>query len=171
MSADFLAWLTAWLRRHPVQDPPQHASYAQEVLARVKTQDARAAAPAWRWMAAPRLAWMAATVAACGLALVCLRRLPSQTASVQDAVDVLAAVGELDHVNAADLEQEAVFVDQMVLAEAQADTQDDAWLQETLELLNQVDDKSAVDAPESGASPDELLKELEQLDESEITSS
>lgn len=170
MSAEFLSRLTAWLRRHPIHDPPadQQASYTAEVMARVS---APVLAPAFRWVVRPRLTWALATVAACGMALMVVQRQPARVAQlVQQDADVLAAIGELDPLSGAELEQDAVLIDQLMLAEAQSAVQDEAWIEETTELLNAVDDGTALEAS-NGESMEELLHELELLDEHDIASS
>lgn len=175
MSADFLTWLTAWLRRHPVQAPPadEQASYTAGVMARVG-----APAPAYRWVMRPRISWALATAAACGMALMAVQRQPSSSErmavkmaqDLQLAMDVLAAVGEVDPLSVDELEQDAVLLDQLMLAEAQSEVQDEAWIEETTELLNAVEDDPALEAS-NGESMEELLHELELLDEHEIASS
>jgi len=131
-------------------------------------------APAFRWAVRPRTLWALATVTACGMALMVVQRTPSaaarMAADVQRTVDVLAAVGEIDPLSGAELEQDAVLMDQIMLAEAQDEAEDDLWIEDTLDLLNQVEE-DAVAGSESSESVDELLHELELLDEHDIASS
>lgn len=185
MSADFMTWLTSWLRRHPVQSPPQDPAYTAEVMARVTTP-APATEPAqsslarkcraplsarpFRWVVRPRLSWALATVAACGMALGVVQRQPSRIAkAVERDVEVLSALGDVDPLAGAELEQDVVLMDRMMLAQAQGEAQDDVWLEETLELLSEVEE----DAVEGSGteSADELLEEMEMLDEHDMASS
>lgn len=170
MSADFLAWLTAWLRRHPLQAPPQamQEAYTTQVMARVKEA---MPVPVVRWIPRPRLAFSLGTALACGLVMVIwLNRQPDRIASrVERSVQVLAELGELNGSIANDLEHEAILMDRLMLAQAQDAVEDEAWIDETMELLNGMDEP-AVEASD-GESLEELLRELELLDESEITSS
>lgn len=144
MSGDVVARLMAWLQRHPLKRSPQamQAAYTEEVMARIRACDS---APIIRWLPRPRLALAFGTVAACGLAVaVLIHRTPTQVAS------------RSQHSG-------------QVLAEADKSTDDDAWIQETSELLNAVDDSSTQSS--NGESLEELLRELESLDESEIANS
>lgn len=167
MSADFMAWLTSWLGRHPVQSPPQDPAYTAEVMARVGDP---VPAPAFRVVFRPRLSWALATVAACGMALGVVQRQPSRIAkAVERDVEVLSALGDVDPLAGAELEQDVVLMDRMMLAQAQGEAQDDVWLEETLELLSEVEE----DAVEGSGteSADELLEEMEMLDEHDMASS
>ena len=171
MSADFMASVTAWLKRHPVQSPPQDPSYVPNVMGRV-----REPAPAYRWVVRPRMAWAVATAAVCAMALVAVRqpsrseRLASRmTQDLEQSLAVMAEVGELDSL--ADAEQDAVLLDQLMLAEAQRETDEELSIEETLSLLSQVEE-GAVQNPNAGAeSADELLRDLEILDQHDIASS
>lgn len=170
MSNDVTARLMAWLHRHPLKRPPQamQTAYTDEVMARVR---ASAPAPAFQWVLRPRMVFGFGTAIAFGMAVVVLtHRAPDQVAShAEHASQVLAELGELNGVSGNELEDEAAALDHMMLAEADTSADDEAWVQETAELLNEVGDSSA--QPSDEGSLEELLKELESLDESDIASS
>ena len=119
----------------------------------------------------PRMAFgFGATVAFGMAALMLTHRAPARVANDPvDSSQVLAALGELDGVSGNDLEDEVAALDRLVLAEADTSTDDDAWVQETMELLHQVEDAPAQASPEE--SLEELLQELDSLDEREIANS
>lgn len=181
MSSDVVARLLAWLQRHPLKRPPstKQAAYTDEVMARVR---ASAPAPVLQWvlrptaaalssLLRPRAAFGFGTAIAFGLAvMVWLPREPAHVAErVEESVQVLAELGELNGALDGGLEDEAILVDRLVLAKAQDAVADEAWIDDTMGLLNEVGE-TAVEAL-SGESLEDLLRELESLDDSEIVSS
>ena len=170
MATDVMAWFTQWLTRHPLKTPPgsMQEAYTREVMTRVT--DATPA-PVVRWVPRPRLAFAVGTALACGLAVMAwFPREPVRVAErVEGSVQVLAELGELNGPLAGGLEDEAILVDRLVLAKTQDAVADEAWIDDTIGLLNEVDE-TAVEAS-NGESLEELLRELESLDESEIASS
>lgn len=177
-TTDFLSWLTAWVTRHPLRNPPAsaQASYAAEVMARISRSALRAPAAAWWWR--PRLVLaMGGAVAAVLIGLVMrdtpaqrlarhldeelqqLARLDRQAAEALETAVVLSPEG---------LEHELRAMDRMMLAEADEVVDDEAWLDETLKLLDELDE-----APEA-ASDDEasgdVIQELEWLDQQDLAS-
>ncbi len=181
---DFTAWFRAWLTRHPLKGPHgvEAARYTDEVMAKVRALQPPASvrAPLRFWLPWPRLALIAAT-AAVGLLIVMgtLHRAQLQLASAIDRdAQVITAVDELVPTAPAgsgatpeDLAQELQTADILVLAESVPS--DDQWLDQTLQLLQQLDE----DVPEetisasghTAESQDDLLKALQQLDEKDLT--
>ena len=168
-TVDVVAWLKEWLIHHPLRSPSEgvQASYTAEVMARIKTSEAPA--PAWRWRPRPRVAFALGTAAVCGLtALMVVHRAPTQLAQqVEQSWQLLSELGEWDALPIGDLDEEVRTVDHlMMLAESQPASDDEAWIEQTIELLNTLDEPSAV--PAEPQSLEELLQELESLDESEL---
>lgn len=128
---DFLAWLRGWLGRHPLRTPPDSASYAAEVMARVRAASSRA--PAFSWLVQPRWVLAVGTVAAVCAVVAVIGRPPQRMAE---------SVGELD---------------------------DEAWLEDTLELLNEAGEDVEIRSGDDAA--DEWLQELETLDDQGLASS
>ena len=137
------------------------------------SQPAPAPAPARVWLPWPRLALTLATVAA-GISLVigATHYRTSQLAQqiIHDS-QLLAALDEpeleplaADQVEAVADEMETI--DTLQLAESAPS--DDQWVEQTLQLLDELDEEAPEDAA-SSASEDEWLQELEQVDESELT--
>ena len=168
--------LLSWLTRHPLKGPTgiDRAQYTAEVMAKVKAlaQPAPAPAPVRVWLPWPRLALTLATVAA-GVALVIgTRHYQTQQLAQQIASEsqLLAALDEPEHEPLAADQVEAVAdeletMDTLQLAESLPS--DDEWVEQTLQLLDELDE----DVPEnaaSDASQDEWLQELEQVDESDL---
>ena len=167
---DFSAWLRRWLSGHPLREPStRHMSrYTADVMAKVKGLEQRAPAAAVRsaWLAWPRLALACACAAALVL-VVWIRREPSATllAELEDeaALDLYAA-DDLD-----DLEAELQTEDLLLLAEAPPD--DATWVEQTVQLLNDLDEELPEDGTAGGTSDQEWLNELEMLDEDDLSAS
>ena len=177
----FASWLKQWLVRHPMKSPTDttHASYTQEVMARLEavSHPAPARWPSWRpqWVVA-----FGGAVAAMFLVLTMGRHPQQQLAQEEGRIHELAqivnAVGEDPVEVAAEVEatdpdavaNELITLDRLVLAETpkSSDASQDIW--RDLDILNQLDDASAISAEslESGSdeNADDLLKELESLD-------
>ena len=169
--ADFLTWLKDWLTRHPLATPPEplQASYIEEVMRRIRT--ASAPSPVFRWFPQPHSAFALGTAVACLLVVVAVVNRPPMRLAKQVEQDwqVLSDVGELTELLPHDLAEEAKTLDRLMLAEAEPLVDDEAWVDETLELLNEVeeDHDTALDAE----TVENLLEELERLDESELAAS
>lgn len=176
----FSIWLTQWLARHPLKEPASHnpAWFTAQVMQRVKAaaQPAPAIAPVHPWFSWPRLGF-AAALATAAIVLVAVPKLPTPgrlaNAVLRDA-QLLEALDEasLDPVinDETDmLAQELQLHDAMMLAEAQPS--DDQWIEETMQLLDQLDQESPDDSSASTPAPsddDDLLNELQLFDEHEI---
>ena len=173
---EFTAWFTAWLKRHPLKEPvAQHqVSYTAEVMASVRAADQPdpVASPVRRWLPWPRLALTFATVAAgMGIAFVTLQMVNGPDPRVSEAelaseVQLLAELGEA--VTDPWLEDEMAAMDLLVLAEAPQD--DELWIEETLELLEQLGEALPGDATGS-ALDDDWFDELYLLDDIELSAS
>jgi len=184
---DFAAWFRAWVTRHPLKTPrgTDTVCYTDDVMAKIK---ALAPTPnvgrplvmpylVWGW---PRLALIAAT-AAVGLLIVIgtVHRTQLQLASAIDRdAQVITAVDELvptapngNGATPEDLAQELQTADALILAESVPS--DDQWLDQTLQLLQQLDEDVPAEAISTNGhaaeSQDELLKDLQQLDEKDLT--
>jgi len=179
---DFMRWMEAWLKRHPLKEPPAsvQARYTEQVMTRVQAthRGAQKASYSLRvfW---PRFA-LAMTAAAAMLVLVRVTPRPSHSIaqSIAEETDLLAAVtlpedemsfaAELFSETDTDgLAEELRTMDLLVVAQ---DTRSDGWVEETLQLLDQLEE----DFPEeeNGGSKDEdWLKELEMLDEADLSAS
>ena len=147
---DFSTWLTHWLTRHPLKEPPSpdRADYTREVMATVRTLDrpVPAPVPARPWFSWPRPAFAVAAAAA-GVALV----IATATRSTP---------------------QVAREPSPSTLTLAESPEGDDQWIEETIQLLDQLDenDDLSQDAP-GEVSDEDWLNELEMLDETDLASS
>lgn len=168
---DFLTWLNHWVARHPLRTPPEslQASYTEEVMRRIHTT--QALTPAWRWGWRPQLTLAWGTALACLLAVVLvMKRTPIPLAGeVERDWQLLAEVGEGHDLPSSNLDDEVQMVDRLVLAEA-SPSEDETWIRQTLELLNDVDEQTDATS-ENQDNPDGWLKDLEQLDDAELASS
>lgn len=189
---DFSTWLRTRLARYPLKEPPafDRLRFVAEVMERVNALGGPTPAlrPAGRWWAWPRLALAAAAVAA---ALLVVGRVQSPgpgsvpasltgdpetplAEQIADDAQVLAALDEPLPLapgapdDAEELAQELAAMDALLLAEAPPS--DDAWIEQTLTLLEQLEE----DLPEGAAddpSGDEWLDELQWLDEHDLAAS
>ena len=171
-----------WLARHPLKSPPAafQADYAREVMRRIKL--AEAPAPVYRWVPQrvwqPRFVFAMATIAACALvAVVMIPKRQAQLANTQmerEAI-VLASMGDAasDVVPQSDEEladEVAMLDDLMTLAKNTPASDDQAWIEQTLKVFEQLDNGAPLDdvlPDNAGASEEELLDELQQLDQTQ----
>lgn len=169
---DFASWFDRWLNRHPLRSPDgaDHARYTAQVMARIKAQEQPARSPSPSWLAWPGFAL--ATVAAMGLLVFTA----TQRTSEQIATDVLSdlqVLAEVDEPMTDDtlegVAEELGTMDVLVLAEA--DQSDDAWVEETLELLKQLDEEVPDTSSDTPTDDEEWLNELDAIDEYELSSS
>ena len=146
---DFSRWLTTWLTRHPLKDPVgmDRASYTREVISKIHARQHPAVSPApwWQVLLNPPVALAAA------------------------AVVVMAVTATLEH-SRATLAQQSLR-DAARLAESPPG--DDEWIQQTMQLLEQLDQDVPGDdaAGSASSSEEEWLKELEMLDEQDLKGS
>ena len=158
----FDAWLKDWLARHPLRQPPAslERGYATEGMRRVRA--APEPAFAWRW---PRLAAACAAVAV--LAAVVILRPSGQRLAEQVERDaaVLASVAPAADPSSDSLEDEIETVDHLTLAGADLADEDAAWIDETQQLLQELDDDAGA------ADPADLdLEDLQWIDDAELGS-
>ena len=139
---DLTNWLKTWLQRHPLKEPrdADRARYTAEVMARVRRLAAPDPAPVRRWLPWPGRTVLALASAAAGLAIAVT---VSQTVRVPGVPPLPVAA---------------------VLAESPPDA-DQAWLDETLALLEELDEEPPEDAVQDDES---RLEELEMLDDAEL---
>ena len=179
---NFSTWLASWLARHPLQEPPHHnpAWYTAEVMQKVKAAERPARAPVTApihvWLSWPRLGLIAAVAtSAVVLVTVSARRDSSQLAKavlrdsqVLDAVDETSIEPVLNG-DSETLAQELELHDTMMLAESEPS--DEQWIDQTMQLLDQLDQDNAVDSTANDAtnsSDDQLLNELRLFDDTEL---
>ena len=170
---DLTLWLKTWFARHPLNGPTDgdRARYTAEVMARVKalTPPAPAPGPVRSWLPWPRLALTLATVAAGILLMVSVTRQTDRQLAMEVSQEprVLAAredtAGSEERVDETPAAKEALFL-------AESPPSDDQWLEETLQLLDELDE-DALDDTAGNGSDDLWLEELQQLDESELAAS
>ena len=177
---DVETWFRRWLSRHPLKAPPtaDQQQYTTEVMARIKTLEQPVPKPIvlrprWVW---PRLALVASTVAIVALVVGRAEQTPEQPQVVQQVeydTQLPAALDEAIVLESSDgaieqLAQELESYDTLLLA--QSGGNDAGWLEQTLELLDQLDEDIPEDA--TGDSSDEdWLRELEFLDDSDLAAS
>ncbi len=183
---DFATWFRSWMTRHPVHLSSQRdcAGYTAEVMARVHAIAPQASgspkprwSTAWRW---PRVAFALTTAAVMAVVIVGVRRASTRQlaqAVTEDTV-LLAALEDPAEpspmVNGIEgLADELEVTDHLLLAESPGD--EERWLEETLQVLNELDDEFPTD-PALEASPDatgtdEWLDELRDLDDEFAASS
>lgn len=168
-ASNWLAWLRAWLFQHPVKEPPAALGrgYTEEVMRRVRAT--HTPSPAFQWIPRPRLAFALATAAACLLivSVVGGREATRVAQHVEEDWQLLAELDEgLDPLEPRPFEEELQAVDQLLLAQAGSEADAEAWIDETLEVLERLDAEDALPASEEGT--EEWLEELQQLDEAEF---
>ncbi|MBI4597097.1 MAG: hypothetical protein HY737_01665 [Candidatus Omnitrophica bacterium] len=138
---EFASWLAAWLKRHPLKEPDgyERIRYTDEVMARVRRLAHPVPVPA-------RAAWPWPRVA---------------VAFAAAAASLVLAFGALRHHAA------GPAATPMVLAERQDD--DATWLEQTMQLLNELDEQ--IDESSDSASGEEWIDDLELLDDSDFAAS
>ena len=152
---EFLTWLRSWLMRHPTKEPTdaERAHYTAEIMARVRTlgplpggSPARAPVRPWAWW--PRIAMAMATAA--GLVFAVSTAHQTRRQLTQQPQGATAS-----HPSA-------------VLAESP--TSDEAWLEQTLDLLEQIDEEPpSAETAGDGSNDEKWLDELQWLDERELS--
>ena len=162
----FEAWLKRWLSAHPLKNlpPSQQSRYVDEVMTRIGRLEAPAPARSW-WRLPLTLA--ASGGVACTLLVLWMHASPhASLARIERDWQVLAEVDELDAVPPPSVEEELREMDQLMLAEAkpQASADTEAWIDQTLEILDQAGD----DAVLQDEDLDDDLQELETLDRAEM---
>ena len=178
---DMTQWLRGWLSRHPLQEPAQsiRARYTADVMSKVRAaaggQEPRSALHWLRW---PQVAFAAASAVAVGLVVVALTQSPLSpshrlVAEIDRDARLLAELNvpvvhvPMNSVEA--LSRELQDLDAIMLAESSG-SEEDAWLDETLQLLRELDEDVPEDATGEPAN-DRWLEELQILDETDLAAS
>ena len=155
---DFSRWLTTWLKQHPLKESKgvDRAAYTREVISRI--QERHAPTPNLELLPA-RNSWVLGW-----------RLLLNPAFALAAAVVVVLTVTSAIERSRTQLAQQALH-DAARLAESPPS--DDQWIQQTMQLLEQLDqDAPSDDAAGSASNSDEeWLKELETLDEQDLNSS
>ena len=179
---DFTNWFKEWLARHPLREPVyfDQARYTAEVMARVNDQIRSPAQQArrsvWLCVSWPRMALgglsfalVSIIVLLAGVSYSRLRLAKEVTRGIQ----VLAEVGESATPVESETDEVAVELqaeDTLVLAEATKT--DDQWLEQTVQILEQLDEDPKAGNANGSSEPDEdWLDDLQMLDNSELSSS
>ena len=161
---EFLTWLRSWLTRHPLKEPADaaRAHYTAEVMARVRAvgplpggSPARAPVQPWAWwsrhlrqvMGWPRFAVAMATAAGVAFAVHTAQQTRRQLAQQPQGVTVS--------------DPSASF--------AESPASDEEWLEQTLQLLEQLEEDSSTETAGDGADEEDWLEELQWLDDSELS--
>ncbi len=151
------------------------AQYTMQVMAKVRAigQAGERVVSRWSWVNLSRLGLATAAVAV-GF-LIVLTRGPREDAGrlAESIFHEAQVVEQLDEtaqmVSAANdvdaLTQEMQLLDTMMLAEAPPS--DEQWIEQTIQLLDSVDDGTSAEQSAEPASEDEWLNELQMLDELE----
>ena len=174
---DFSTSIQTWLTRHPLKEPIDHESarYTAEVMQKVQALDhpSPAAATVLAWLSGPRMRLAAVIVAASVIVVITSSSRRAPLRLVNQLVHESSVLAELDEANvvslvngnANSLAHEMEALDTMRLA--QSPSSDDQWIEQTVELLDQVDD-TAVEEP---SNDDEWLNELQLFDEDQLSAS
>ena len=184
----FTLWLTDWLKRHPLKEPSgeSRARYTAEVMSKIKAiPEAAPILPQlsssrlrWRWAAAFAAVLIGTTAAgllrrseqSLSTRVVRESRLLTELSKQLDSDEWwtgkepfggLLIIGDFDS-----LAEELETMDSLTLAQEADENQ--SWLEETLQLLNQLEEDLPGDLP--GEEPEDTwLKELEFLDEEQVS--
>lgn len=148
---NFDAWLTQWLRQHPVKQPKsiEPDRFTQQVMQRVRALET----PPLQERA-PRAAtfgfWPRLVLAGAGAAVAAMLVLQVRPASAPAPILASSAPQEVS----------------VVLAES---SQDDAtWVEQSMQLLNELEEDPALQAEDSDT---EWLDDVQAVDEAELATS
>ncbi len=177
---DLTSWLKRWFSRHPLKSPTEvdRATYTTEVMARVRAlgQPAPSVEPVRVWLPWPRLALTVAAVAAGALLVFGVEQVRTRQLAQQIGRDaeVLIAVDPAEPTSLVTDDTESVAedvqtTDLIVLAESEPS--DDAWIEQTMQLLDELDEEAPEEATRNTPTEDDWLQEFQQVDESELSAS
>ena len=174
---NFERWLRTWLTRHPLKEPTEahRARYTAEVMAKI-TPTPTHAALGWRAQSVWGRLTFAAAAAAAALAVLVVtpHSSPHLAQEVTREAQVLSALDE-DGLAPLNGDGPDVVADDVELAGplllAESAPSDEQWIEQTMHVLDQLDDGAPPDAPGNGASDEEWLDELQLLDESDHATS
>ena len=178
---NFATWFRTWLIQHPLKTPTGHdpAWYTAQVMQRVRAMDEPHPVPAsgWRWPSWVSVGLIAAT-ATVGFLLVIGVLKQSQTRLANQLLQESETLAQLDEHSTSEpvmdndmegLAQELQLHDTLVLAESTPS--DDQWVEQHLQLFDQLDEDPATEDTSQPSSEEDWLQELKRLDESELGSS
>ncbi len=162
---EWLEGVRRWLRKHPLKEPPVASSYTEEVMRRLRPL--AFPAPAIGWWARSR-AVMALTAAVAGMMALAIvphtpRFLANQLAREWDLLEQAGGEMPLDETH---LDEELSMTDTFMLAESGPESTDDAWMTQTLELL----DEAGGDVGASGTPTDKEFEDLQWMESLEAIS-
>ncbi len=175
---DFTSWVRRWLTQHPLKEPAEtdRAQYTAEVMARVRRLAQPAPAPRRVWWLRPVLVTVTAA-AAVVLVVGRVNQAPIRVAHDAEDGPMVAAVDKQPLIaqpavpEDALVEEFAQSVEEFLLAEAlilaESSSEDEAWLEETLRLLDALDE----DLPEGDTgdwSDDDWLDELDLFEDEDF---
>ena len=181
---DFMTQLQAWLSRHPLKEPREsdQAGYTIEVMRRVRalgspSSQAHPAHLSWLWGTTAELALVAA--AAVLILVVTSSRRPTGGSLAQQVARELHLLGAVDESglealvpqSSAELAAELEAADILVLAESSASSDNTKWVEQTMQLLDQLDEDAPAGSEETPANDQDWLNELQWLDENDLSSS
>lgn len=173
---EFMTWLRGWLARHPLKEPDQtqRQQYTADLMKRVHAlpKPARSTQPAgWairQWLTWPGFA-MACATALVVIVMVGLRHNALQVAKQmqEEPEPSRMQVAQLPPAYVPPIAA-VMKPDSVRLAEAQGD--DEQWLEQTLLLLEDLNESGSAESSSSNDSSEQWLEELKQLDEQELVS-
>ena len=176
---DVTTWLKTWFTRHPIKEPTDidPAQYTAEVMTKIKAVEDTGLLPIHHWFPWLRLAFVAATAAA-GITVAMMtthssgQRLAAHVSRESQLLAALEPDSEqllADHHDVDALAREMETTDTMVLAESQPS--DDQWIDQTVQLLDQLDQEASTDASSDDdiSTEKDWFEELEQLDEKDLS--
>ena len=144
---EFLTWLQNWLRRHPLKEPTdaERSHYTAEVMARVRALSPLPGVSPARASVRPWAWW------------------PRMAMAMATAAGLVFAVSTA-HQTRRQLAQQPQGV-------TVSDPSDEEWLEQTLELLEQLEleGETSPETAGDGSDDEEWLDELQWLDESELS--
>ena len=162
--------LPQWLARHPVRRPPEalQRGYTQDVMRRITLMEHPA--PSVRWFTLPRLMLgLGTAVAVVAVAVVLIPRSPTELAQRPERMPPLVTGPLTPEELARNVSQETVQpAEPVILAKAQSPSDDQAWIDQTLDLLDRLDSEEPIAAPHEPPSDETWLDELRWLDEAEL---
>ena len=165
--------------RATIRVPSQHdpAQYTADVMQRVRAvqqqHPAEAPAPIILWRSWPRVGLAGALAAALLAILVLPQHSPVRMAQQIDQEAALLLAVDEPALNGGEeaLAEELETLDTMMLAEA-GPADDETWLEDTMQLLDEVGDEAALEDVDSSAQREEQwLQELEWMDETDLATS
>ncbi len=158
------SWLRSFLKRHPLKDPPGELQrdYHRQVMDRILAPPVWVVRPIFKpWTVS---GW-AGALAAVTAVLVLMPTPARVTRQIDRDSQVLLETEEMALLDSADLEQDLQEHDRIVLAEAVSEEPDG---EEALEIWNDLESLEEIPAGGEPDSEEDLEKELQALDESEL---